>query len=284
MLSRGPGQSRFTLAVLMVISITVIAVDLLGLGPFDILRDGVNGVLSPVRAAGNAVFGNDDSDEVADLERRIAELEGNEIEAANYLAELRRIQAALNLDVPDDIPAVSATITSRSVGNFDESLEIDKGANDGIEVNMPVTLGRELVGVVDSVTFTSARISLITQPDVEVGVRLAAGEEGEVGVASGQGEGQPLVIDEGFSAEVDVYEGDGFVTDGPAGSHFPPDLVVGRVVARAASDNPLEQRVFLEPAADLEGLSQVAVLLFTPSQAGPEESPTSTTAPGGGGG
>src|SRR6188472_3074478 len=116
MLSRGPGQSRFTLAVLMVISITVIAVDLLGLGPIDFVRDGVNGALSPVRAVGNAIFGDDDSDEVADLKARIAELEGNEIEADNYLAELRRIQEALGLAPPGDIRAVPATITSRAVG------------------------------------------------------------------------------------------------------------------------------------------------------------------------
>ena len=80
------------IAVLAVISITIIAVDLLGIGPVDIVRDGVNGALSPVRAVGNAVFGNHDSDEVAALRERIAELEGAEIEAANYQAELRRLQ------------------------------------------------------------------------------------------------------------------------------------------------------------------------------------------------
>jgi rod shape-determining protein MreC len=269
MLSRGPGQSRFTLAVLMVISITVIAVDLLGLGPIDFVRDGVNGALSPVRGIGNAIFGNDDSDEVADLKARVTELEGNEIEATNYLAELRRLQQAIGQDVPRDIDAVSATITSRAVGNFDPTIEIDQGANQGIEVNMPVTVGRTLVGVVDSVTFRTARISLISNPSVSVGVSHVA--DNEVGVAHGQGAGEPLIISSGFDSAVRVAEGDGFVTDGPAGSNFPPDLIVGRAVRVAAGDNPLEQLVFIEPAANLDGLSQVAVLLFTPSQAGPAD-------------
>jgi rod shape-determining protein MreC len=252
----------------MVISITVIAVDLLGLGPIDFVRDGVNGALSPVRGVGNAIFGNDDSDEVAALEERVTELEGAEIERDNYLAELRRIQETLGLEVPDDITAVPATITSQAVGNFDPTVEIDIGANDGVEVNMPVTAGGALVGVVDSVTFRTARISLISNPNVSVGVRHAA-PDNEVGIAHGQGDGQPLVIGSGFDAAVRVGDGDGFVTDGPAGSNFPPGLVVGTAVRVTAGDNPLEQLVYIEPTADLESLSQVAVLLFTPSEAGP---------------
>lgn len=266
MFPRGPGQSRFTLAVLMVISISIIAVDLLGIGPLGFIRDGVNGALSPVRSVGDAIFGGNDSDEVARLEERIAELEGSEIESANYLAELRRIQASLSLDVPDDIRAVSATITSREVGNFDNTIEIDKGANFGIEVNMPVTAGNTLVGVVDTVTFRSARIRLITDPEVSVGVRHV--DSGEVGIANGQGNDQPLSISSGFNAATPVEQDAGFVTDGPDGSNFPPDLIVGTAVRAQAGDNPLEQVVSIQPTADLDGLSQVAVLLFTPTQAG----------------
>ena len=282
MLSRGPGQSRFTLAVLAVISITIIAVDLLGIGPIDIVRDGVNGALSPVRAVGNAVFGNHDSDEVADLRERIAELEGAEIQAANYRAELERLQASLDLELPPDlgdIQPVPATIISREIGNFEDALEIDQGANAGIQVNMPVVSGPNLVGIVDSVTFNSARILLISNPAVNVGVTHSP--SGEVGIAHGQGAGEPLVIDNGFDSTIDVAEDDPFVTDGPSGSNFPPGLPVGRAVRKEAADTPLEQYVFIEPVADLDTISQVTVLLFTPSRAGEgaDEEPTTETTP-----
>jgi rod shape-determining protein MreC len=269
MLSRGPGQSRFTLAVLAVISITIIAIDLLGVGPVDIVRDGVNGVLSPVRAVGNAVFGSHDSEREQELQARIDELEANEIEAANYLAELRRLQATLNLDLPEDIRTVSATIISDQVGNFEDTIEIDQGANRGIEVNMPVTSGSALVGVVDSVTFQSARIRLITDPSINVGVKHV--ETGEVGIAHGQGDDEPLVIESGFGFSTTVEEGGHFVTAGRNGSHFPPDLVVGTAVRVDGADNPLEKRVYLEPTADLDALSQVVILLYTPSAAGPAD-------------
>jgi rod shape-determining protein MreC len=171
--------------------------------------------------------------------------------------------------VPEDIDALPATVTSPAVSNFDPTIEIDKGSRNGIEVNMPVTAGRKLVGIVDSVTISSARIRLISDSEVNVGVEHSL--SGEVGVAHGQGEGEPLVISNGFNTATRVGEGDSFVTDGPDGSNFPPGLVVGTAVQVQSGNNPLEQLVYIQPAADLEGLSQVVVLLFTPGEAGPRE-------------
>jgi rod shape-determining protein MreC len=264
-LSRGPGQSRFTLAVLVVISVTVLAVDLLGIGPVGIVRDGVNGVLSPVRAVGDAVFGRDDSAEVERLRNRIAELEGAEAAAANAEAELRRLQEQLGLTPPEGVEVVAANVISEAVSNFDRTIEIDKGADAGIQVDMPVQTAAGLVGVVDSVTFTSARIRLITDSTVNVGVRHSA--SGDVAIAHGQGENQPLLIENAFEAGTPVAEGDVFVTAGLDGSNFPPDVPVGRAVQVRGAANPLEQEVFLDPYADLDRLTQVGVLLFTPAPA-----------------
>ena len=269
MLSRGQGQSRFTLAVLVVISVTVLAVDLLGIGPIAIVRDTVSGVLSPIRAIGDGLFGRDDSAQVERLRNRIAELEGAEATAANAEAELRRLQEQLGLDVPADLEVVAANVISETVGNFDPSIEIDKGADAGIEVDMPVRTRAGLVGVVESVTFTSARIRLITDSTVNVGVEHS--ESGDAAVAHGQGEGQPLLIEDAFEAATEVAEGDVFVTAGKQGSNFPPDIPVDRAVQVQGAANPLEQEVFVEPYADLGRLTQVAVVLFTPTTAASPE-------------
>jgi rod shape-determining protein MreC len=249
----------------MVISITVIAVDLLGIGPVNFVRDGVNGALSPVRSLGDALFGDEDSEQVQELEQRVAELEVAEIEAANYLAELRRLQEVQGLAIDSEYLAISANVISREIGNFDASIEIDRGADAGIEVGMPVRT-TALVGVVDQVTFTSARVRLITDPTVTVGVLHSP--TGEVGVAEGQGPGESLVVQSGFDAATRVANEDPFVTAGPDGSNYPPGMVVGRAVRVQGGTNPLEQEVFIEPTADLDGLTQVAVVLFTPTQGG----------------
>ena len=161
---------------------------------------------------------------------------------------------------------MAANVISEAVSNFDRTIEIDKGADAGIEVDMPVQTEAGLVGVVDSVTFTSARIRLITDTTVNVGVRHA--ESGDVGIAHGQGEGKPLFIESAFDAGTEVADDDVFVTAGPDGSNFPPGVPVGRAVQVRGAANPLEQEVFIDPYADLDRLTQVGVLLFTPSVAG----------------
>jgi len=262
-LSRGQGQSRFTLAVLVVISVTILAVDLLGIGPVGVVRDAVSGVLSPVRAIGDTLFGNDDSAEVERLRARIAELEGAEAAAANAEAELRRLREAYGIELPEDIDAVAAEVISEGISNFDQSIEIDKGADAGLEVDMPVVTGAGLVGVVESVTFTSARVRLITDASVNVGVRHVT--SGDVAVAHGQGAGQPLFVEDAFEAATEVADDDLFVTAGRQGSNFPPDIPVGHAVGVRGAANPLEQEVFIRPSADLGRLNQVTVLLYEPT-------------------
>jgi rod shape-determining protein MreC len=248
--------------VLVVISITVLAVDLLGVGPLGVARSVVSGVLSPVRAAGDAVFGGDDSAELERLRERVAELEGAEAALANYQAEVARLRDQLGLTPPEDIEAVAATVISDQVANFDRTIEIDRGADAGIEVNMPVVTRAGLVGVIDSVTFTSARVRLISDRDLNVGVLHS--ESGNVAFAHGQGEGEPLIVESAFEAGIEVREGDVFVTSGLDGSNFPPGINVGRAIAVRPADNPLEQEVLLEPLADLDRLTNVAVLLYSP--------------------
>lgn len=263
--ARGPGRSRFTLAVLAVLSVTVLAVDLLGLAPLDLVRGAARGVTSPARAVGDAVFGDDDSAEVARLRERVAELEGAEAALANAEAELARLQDQLGLAPAEDVQTVAANVIGEEVANFDRTLEIDKGADAGIQVNMPVRTRAGLVGVIDSVTFTSARIRLVTDQDLNVGVRHSA--SGDLAIVRGQGEGQPLLIENAFEVGTEVAEGDVIVTSGLEGSTFPPDIPVGRVIEVRPAANPLEKQVVVDPYAELDRLTSVAVVLFNPSPA-----------------
>ncbi len=251
------------MAVLVVISITVLAVDLLGVGPGGIVRGAVGGVLSPVRAAGDAIFDRDESAELERLRDRVDELEGEEAALANYQAEVARLREQLGLTPPEDIRAVAANVISDEVSNFDRTIEIDRGADAGIEVNMPVVTRSGLVGVIDSVTFTSARVRPISDEDLNVGVLHA--ESGNVAFAHGQGEGEPLIIENAFEAGIEVTDGDVFVTSGLDGSNFPSSINVGRAIAVRPADNPLEQEVIVDPLADLDRLTHVAVLLYTPA-------------------
>lgn len=269
MLPRGSGRSRFTVAVLAVISISVLALDLLGTGPLDSLRNGLLGVLGPFRNAGEAVFGEDESAELAELRAENDRLVGMEARAANAEAEVAALRELFGLPAAAQIDRTAARVIGGPRANFDRTFEIDKGAGAGIEPGMAVTTGAGLVGQVDRVTFNRATIRLIDDPLVRPGVLHVPSRD--VGVARGSGEGEPVIVDSEIDAGTEIAADDLFVTSGVQGSGFPGGIPVGRAIDVRPSGNPLEQEVLLAPIADLERLTVVQVLLFVPGDPQPDQ-------------
>ena len=262
MLPRGSGGSRFTVALLAVISISVLALDLLGAGPLDSIRNGMLGALGPFRSAGEAVFGEDESEELARLRAENDRLVGQEARAANAEAEVAALRELFGLPLPSRIDRTVARVIGGARANFDRALVIDKGANAGIKPGMPVTTGAGLVGQVDRVTFNRATIRLLDDPLVRPGVLHVPSRD--LGVARGGGEGEPVIVDSEIEARTEIAADDLFVTSGVEGSGIPGGIPVGRAIDVRPSGNPLEQEVLLEPVADLSRLTVVQVLLFQP--------------------
>lgn len=295
--SREPGRSRTTLIVLVLISVTVIALDTANLGPVDSLKSGFGAVLSPVRAVGDTVFGpvgdafngvfnrEDLRAENEELRRRLDELQGERAQAQEAAAELEAMREALDLPDVDDIVKTHAQVIAGPVSNFDRTVRIDKGANAGIRRGMPVITAAGLVGRVVDVSLNAANVQLITDPGFRIGVRHVL--SGDIGVAQGRGEGQSLRVDVGLDAATEINPGDFFTTSGLERSLFPPGISVGlatetieaaapeverptaststSTTTTTASGRELEQSIDLEPAADLDHLSFVSVMLWTPS-------------------
>jgi rod shape-determining protein MreC len=149
-------------------------------------------------------------------------------------------------------------------GNFEQTVEIDKGTEDGIKVGMPVVSAAGLVGKIVDVSDQRSIVGLISDPGFRVGVRLVDSQD--VGVARGQGTGQPLIVDTGIDSKLDVKEGEVITTSGLERTLFPPDVPVGKVLSKQTSPGELEQDLFVQPLADLDGLSYVNVMLWEPAQ------------------
>ena len=304
--SREPGRSRTTLIVLVLISITVIALDAANLGPINSVKSGLGAVLNPVRAVGDTVFGpvgdafngvfnrEDLRSENEELRRQLDEMRGEQAEAQQAAADLEAMRESLDLPTVDDIVRTNARVISGPGSNFDRTIQIDKGANAGIRRGMPVVTAASsddsltrtalLVGRVVDVSLNSAHVQLITDPGFRIGVRHVLSED--VGVAEGRGEGQNLRVDVGLDATTEINPGDFFTTSGLERSLFPPGIAVGLATEAVEAAVPegdgstasstttstttgagreLEQTIDLQTAADLDHLSFVSVMLWTPS-------------------
>lgn len=256
---------------LILTSLTVITLDFRGEGEGLIgsVRDGAADTLAPVRDAaagvlkpvGDALAGvtgyGELEEENAELRARIAELEGSVLRDEGAEAELAEARALLDLDFAVDVPRVDARVISTPISNFEQTIELNQGSDDGVAVDMPVVNGAGLVGRVIHVSGSRATVRLITDPASAVGVRLSRSSE----VAVAEGEGPERLLSLAFvdpSADVSTLEL--VVTSGLDDSVFPPGIPVGRVAVADPVPGRLERSVDVRPVSDLATLRLVSVL------------------------
>lgn len=240
----------------------------------DVLREGTQSVFTPLQKGVDwvtaPVVGFVDGvanlaglrDENERLEARVRELEA-QVRATDALEEqVVQLELINGLTIGEELSTVTARIYASGSTPFDNVRYIDKGSNDGVVAGQAVIDEDGLVGRVDLVSANDARIRLITDPAVSVGVRVQS--TNETGIVTGRGDG-PLRL-EMYRATQPVREGALVVTDG---SRYPPGLVVGSVTTTADAEVGFVLRTRVDPAASLSQVDYVKVIVgFAPIDAG----------------
>ena len=268
------GRSRFTLLLVVLTSITILTLDFRGAGAVDDMRGAAATVFGPVRDAAawvtspfadawNGVFGyNELEDENEALRAQVDELQGQLVENEDAAQQLDAIAETEGLPLTSQLGSTLARVVGAGLTNFENTVELNRGSDDGIAVGMPVVTGAGLVGRVTQVAGNRSVVQLVTDPGFDLGVKLVA--SGDVGIAHGTGEGDPLVVDAGIDLRTIVAEGDAVSTSGVDRSIFPPDIPIGNVATVERAADQLNQVLEVELLADLENLAYVRVLHWTP--------------------
>jgi len=269
-------RSRVTLIFLLLTSATLLTLDARDFEPLGRTEEALVDFLSPLRDRLDDLFdpvgdgwagftGYDDlEDENQSLREQLQQLRGQQILESDAAARLEALLAQVGLPYVQDIPNVVAEVITANVGNFDRySVQINRGSADGLRHGMPVVTRGGLVGRIDGDPQQGyARVTLITDPEFEVGV-LVVGTD-DVALAAGGGDGEPLRVQTGLEIDTAVEVGDQVVTSGLDRSRYPPGIPVGTVSELDVDDARLQQLLAVEPSANPSGLSFVTVLLYDP--------------------
>ena len=274
------------LALLVFTALALITLDFRGsTGVFGSARDTSLGVLGPVRSiadtvlspfrnAWNGIANYDELEaENAELRAQLDTIENESLLVAELARRLREFELLEDLRENQSVAdRVVASVIDEPLSNFERTIELSKGSNDGIEVGMPVEAGTGLVGHVVQVVRNRSRVELITDASFGVGVRLV--RSGDTGVASGNGPGRPLTI-QFVDLDTVVVPGESVVTSGLDGSLFPSGILVGTVITARPDPVTGFQEVDIAPVVDTDRLSLVQVVLFTAPVI--DNRPTTTT-------
>ena len=195
------------------------------------------------------------------LRMRIAELQDQARSYDEIEAENARLRELLNLrDKHTDFVFESAKIVSWDASNFTSAFTVSKGETSGIEVgDCVVTEYGALVGQIVELGDTWAIVRTII--DIEMDVGAAFGESGYTGMVSGDFS----LMKEGatrltyLTAGSQLFKGDEVMTSGKGGA-FPAGLLIGTVTTIMTEAGGQTTYGVVEPACDLELLTQVFIV------------------------
>ncbi len=182
------------------------------------------------------------------LKLRISQLE-SKAEEADRLAGLLTFKQA-----HDRVPMLMARVIGASAGTASRTVEIDRGERDGVRRNMGVITPDGAVGKIIEVYRDNAQVLLLTDKDGGAGAMLLdTRSQGPV-----KGNGDPTLSMNYVATDEKVNVGDKVVTSG-MDKIFPRDIPVGTVIE--AKPGTTFKQIKVKPAANLERLEEVIVLL-----------------------
>jgi rod shape-determining protein MreC len=174
---------RRVIAALALTSALLITLDLQGNSAVGSARRGFGAVFSPLEDAArvvtrpveNAWRGVRDYPDVAEENRRlreqIAQQESDHLLWQAELQDAREAMAAANLDTAYGTP-IPGRVIGGSPSNFDQTVEIDKGSTNGIEIGQMVVVGQSLIGKITEVQSDRAIVMLLTDARFSVAVKV----------------------------------------------------------------------------------------------------------------
>ena len=192
--------------------------------------------------------------QMADLTIQINDLQQDKYE----LSELRQLFA---LDEQySDYEKIGARVIGKDAGNWFSSFLIDKGTNDGIDVDMNVMAGSGLVGIVTEAGPNWATVkSIIDDTSNLSGMVLSSSDTLIV-------TGDLELMDEGyirFSQLIDkddvVVQGDQIVTS-RISNRYLPGISVGYITQINKDANNLTKSGYITPVVDFKHLETVLVI------------------------
>ena len=195
------------------------------------------------------------SEENRRLQRELQALRGRNNELRELGVAGQRLAALLALQERLHAKTVAAQVIGRDATNWYRAIVLDKGARDGVKVEMGVMAPDGAVGRVVKVTPFTAIVLLITDPNNAVtGLIQRTRDEGIVeGTAEGRARMKyiPLLAT--------LQSGDVIVTSGLTGG-FPRGVPLGTITRIDRIEGELFQSAEIVPEVDLHKLEEVLVI------------------------
>lgn len=197
-----------------------------------------------------------------DLKAQVEKLTKENIELAQDKYELTKLRELYDLDDEyDEFTKTGARIIARDTGNWYSNFIIDKGANDGIQVDCNVVAGNGLIGRVVSVGPNFSKVTSIISDNVNTSAMILSTGDNLIVTGDLEMMNKNLItFSQLYDDEDKVTIGDKIVTSNISDKYL-PGLLIGYVSYISTDSNNLTKSGNLVPAVDFRHLEEVLVIL-----------------------
>ncbi len=226
------------------------------------LQKGVNGIGLWLTEKSDLLASVEElQEENKELRKEIERLEEDNLYMQLYRVELEKLRELYDIDnTYADHKKVGANVIGKSADNWYSTFTIDKGSDDGIEVDMNVIAGNGLVGIVASVSDKYSIVRSIIDDSSNVSAMLINSFD----ICTVSGDLQ--LMENGYIAlnyldkDVRIRDGDMIVTSNISEKYL-EGILIGYAKDVKVDANNLTQSGYIVPAVDFKHVSDVLVIL-----------------------
>lgn len=201
-------------------------------------------------------------DENDDLKKIIASQNMYKAELDEKTRIIEELEELYDLEISANYEKINAEVMSRDISTWSNTITLNKGSKDGIEVDMAVVSSKGLIGKISEVNANTCKVKLLTTENgdasVSIKVELKDGTTTD-GILENYTASNNRYNIQLFDANAKIEKGLSVVTSGNGGV-FPPGILVGKVNSEEEAYDNKGKKLIVRPSVDFNDFSYVAVL------------------------
>lgn len=196
------------------------------------------------------------------LVTKVDRIDSLTVENQELREQLNKLKEELNINYTvNGYDFLNATVISRNISYWYNTITIDKGSYNGVEVDMVIVNNKGLIGKVISTTAFTSEVRLLTTNDTinKISVAINNGSKKIYGLIKGYNYEENYLEVEGISAGDPIANGNFVYTSG-LGGIFPSGILIGKVEGLTKDEYDLSKIINVTPSVDFNDINYVAVL------------------------
>ena len=269
-MNRGKKTKKIGIIITIIVLIVIVFFSNININDVTYVENGLGAIVMPIQngltylknwmSGNDAFFTNVNTlqEENKNLKQKNSELEQSLRELEIIKSENETLKEYVSLkEKYTNYKTIPGYVINKDISNYSNTVIINLGTKDGVNVNMPVIAEEGLVGHIISVTDNTAKVQTIVDTASTISCNIVNADDSLIarGSISQDGNLKATYI----PTEATLLEGDKIETSG-LGGIYPKGIYIGTIKKISNTKNITDRYAMIKTAVDFKKLDTVLVI------------------------